>query len=217
MALFGRREEEIPAPPPMESAPSGVPVEEVRNMKQQGLSDTQVVSTLQRNGFKSHQIFDAMNQAELTPAAPVEQPPVQEYPQQYPAQQYPAYQDYAQPASYPQQSQLTNDDMDRFEEVAEAIVDEKWSELMKGVNKIIDWKESTETRINTVEQRLSDLKKSFDELNKALFSRMQQYDKSVRDVGTDVKAMQQVFKEIIPTLTENVSELSKITSDLKKR
>ena len=38
-----------------------------------------------------------------------------------------------------------------------------------------------------------------------------------RVVGTDLKAVGKVFKDVIPTFVENVKELSSIKEDLKKK
>ena len=39
----------------------------------------------------------------------------------------------------------------------------------------------------------------------------------MRDVGTELKAVGKVFKDVIPTFVENVKELSSVKEDLKKR
>ena len=65
MAVFGKKEGEPVEQPAQPAAPSGPPVQEVMTMKSQGLNNNQIIQNLQREGYKSHQIFDAMNQADL--------------------------------------------------------------------------------------------------------------------------------------------------------
>ena len=101
------------------------------------------------------------------------------------------------------------------EELIEAIIDEKWNELVKDINKIIDWKTSAEGRISAMEQEVKDLKDSFDKLHQAVVGKVGEYDQHILDVGSELKAMEKVFAKILPVFTENVSALTRITDDLK--
>ncbi len=179
-----------------------LPLEQVKNMRNQGMSDNQIIQTLQRDGFSSSQIFDALNQADLTNGAPQQAPqPAQSFRQPEPQQQ----------SFAPQKS-----DMDMIEEVAESIINEKWEELIKGVNKVLDWKQRTESRIDQLENRMDELRKSMDEINKMIMGRIDEYDKNVRDVGANVKAMEKVFKDVLPEFTNSVNELSEVSKRFKK-
>ncbi|MBI2143847.1 hypothetical protein HYU17_01690 [Candidatus Woesearchaeota archaeon] len=103
----------------------------------------------------------------------------------------------------------------KVEEISEAIIEEKWQDLMKDFNKVVEWKGSVEQRMAALEQRFSDLKTAFDTLQKGVVEKVSDYDKSVKDVASEMKALEQVFQKIIPTLTENVNELSRITKGMK--
>jgi len=101
------------------------------------------------------------------------------------------------------------------EELIEAIIDEKWNELVKDITKIIEWKNATESRVTSIEQQMKDLQNSFDKLHQAVVGKVGEYDKHVLDVGAEIKAMEKVFEKILPVFTQNVSELTRITEDLK--
>jgi hypothetical protein len=45
--------------------PEDTPTEAVLSMRQQGLTNNQVIATLQRQGYNTNQILDAMNQADI--------------------------------------------------------------------------------------------------------------------------------------------------------
>jgi uncharacterized protein YoxC len=199
--VFGFGKKEVKA-----QQATSLPVEEVLRLRQQGLNNNQIVQALQRNGYKMHQIFDAMNQADLRSAAPQEPPSLEPEPQLEPAPSIP------EPA---QGAESYGDE--RIEEIAEAIIEEKWNELLKDINKIIEWKNRTESRIEEVEKKISELKRSFEELHRAIVEKVSDYDKNITEVGTEIKAMENVFKKILPTLTSNVNELSRITKSLKKK
>lgn len=51
---------------------NSLPVEQIKSMKAQGLDSNQIIQSLQRDGFNSTQIFEAMNQAEIVSAGPNE-------------------------------------------------------------------------------------------------------------------------------------------------
>src|SRR3989344_3084353 len=74
---FGKKKEEPLRQP-------RVPVNEVLRMKAQGLSSNQIVQALQRNGYQTHQIFDALSQSDLRGPAAMQRAPGQR--QQQPMQ-----------------------------------------------------------------------------------------------------------------------------------
>jgi CRISPR/Cas system-associated endonuclease Cas1 len=116
---------------------------------------------------------------------------------------------------YPQQQRAVMDEKAHIEEIAEAIIDEKWEDLLKNINQITDWKEKTESNISKLEQELKDLKDSFDKLHKAIIGKIGEYDQNILNVGTEIKAMEKVFQKVLPAFTENVNELSRITKTAK--
>lgn len=138
---------------------------------------------------------------------PVQYPQMPQYPQQ---QQYPQEmpEQYASSLSFETQ---------RIEELAEAIIDEKWNEIVRSINKVIDWKERIEARVNKIEQQLEDLNKSMDTLHKGVLGKITDYDQNLTNVGAEIKAMEKVFQKVLPSLTESVSELSRITDGMKKK
>ncbi len=101
------------------------------------------------------------------------------------------------------------------EELIEAIIDEKWNELVKDISKIIEWKNATENRVTSIEQQIKDIQNSFDKLQQGVVGKIGEYDKHILDVGSEIKAMEKVFEKVLPVFTQNVSELTKITDDLK--
>jgi len=131
--------------------------------------------------------------------------PQQNVPQEQP---YPAQ----QPAEQPLQPEV---DKEQIEEIAEAIIDEKWKEFEQDIKIIIDWKEKTETKINQIEQHATDITNSLNNLHKSLLTKISDYDKNIKDVGTEILAMEKVFQKVLPSLTENVNKLDRITKSSK--
>ncbi|HLC52240.1 MAG TPA: hypothetical protein VJI98_03280 [Candidatus Nanoarchaeia archaeon] len=106
---------------------------------------------------------------------------------------------------------------DRIEEMTENLIDEKWEELISEVKKIVEWKEKIEERQSRMMSDLDRLKKDFDVLHQGVLGKLDDYDSRMTDVGTELKAVGRVFKEVIPEFVENVKELKSITGKKKAR
>ena len=205
MALFGFGKKK--SVQPQQSAP-GSPIEQVMVMKQRGMDNNQIVQELERQGYNSSQIFDVMNQMNISGAnMGMEQPPEYGMPQQdfsyqqpYPQQQF----------GQPEQREETVS-KEQIEELAESIIDEKWKEFEEDVKKIIDWKDKTELRINQLDQQIKDLAASLNSLHKNIINKVSDYDRNLTDVGTEIKAMEKVFQKVLPSLTENVNKLERLS------
>jgi len=182
-----------------------VPVDQVQAMKGQGYSNTQIIETLQRDGYTYADIIGALDQADQNGPSPAATNPLRA--------ETPA------PMSIPQPQPAVhqNYDLGSSEDLIEAIIDEKWNELVKDINKIIEWKNKTENKITAIEQKFNDLKENFDKLHEAVIGKIGEYDKNILEVGSEIKAMEKVFSKVLPVFAENVSELSRITSRVKKK
>lgn len=225
MALFGKKKEAPAATP----AAAGVPTERVLELRKQGVQNNQIADMLQREGYNQTQIYDAMSQADIK--STIEVPAGSEVevnvgqpaggPIPYNQEQAQAYQPEAvAPAPMPappQGFEAPGLRREEIEEIAESIIDEKWEELMKSVEKIVAWKDETTAKIAKMEQQMKDIKERFDQLHKGVLAKVGEYDKSIKTVGADIKAMESVFKKILPTFTENVSQLSRLTNKMSPK
>ena len=195
------------------------PTNLVLQMKQQGITEEQMQEYLKRQGYNEQQIYNAINQANIKGIVTEQEQP--EYPQETPQQpiQEPPMPNYPETNEISQQNMQyqTTTDTQRIEEIAEGIIDEKWDELMKNVDKIVSWKETTEERMAKIEQSIKEIKENFDRLHKGILTKVGEYDKNMKEVGTDIKALETVFKKILPSFTENVAELSRITKRVKEQ
>jgi hypothetical protein len=225
MAIFGFGGK--PAPPqapPM--APSSPPTDKVLAMRQQGLSNNQIIQNLQNAGYDPNLIFDALNQADLKGGVdnlPLKQDEFgldqMQNPMQLDQFDAPRLAQSASPAGPPPMDMPGADSasLERIEEIAEAIIDEKWNEIVKSVNKIIDWKDRTEAQIMKIEQQVSDLRSDFDNLTKGVLGKIGEYDQNITNIGSEIKAMENVFQKVLPNLTESVHTLDRLTKDIKGR
>ena len=223
MAMFDflkKKEDSLPPNAPPAALPGETPTEYVVSMQQQGLSNNQIIQILQRQGYNQTQVYDALNQAALkstiTGSSPIPggdlASPITTPPPGLGSQGPPSY---AQQSYNPEQRTVQAGSNVSFEEVAESIIEEKWKELLKRQEKDREWRDNAEIRLGKVEQQILDLRNELDNLHRAIVSKIGDYDKSLLSVGTEIRAMEKVFQKILPELTENVSELSRITKNAK--
>lgn len=194
---------------------SELPVDQVKAMRTRGFDNNQIVQALQRNGYSSTQIFDALNQAELVSGAMMDQgapsfvgspPPVPPGPSQ---DSVPEYGGEAGVGGIDVNSE-------EVEELVESVIEEKWDELAKDINKVIEWRNDVEARMIKFEQKLESLREEYDKLHQALIGKIGEYDRHILEVGAEIKAMEKVFAKVLPVFTENVNELSRITQVMRK-
>lgn len=222
-----------------------IPVDKVIAMRTQGLDNNQIIQTLQRNGYSSSQIFEAMNRVDMTPAASDVPPGQMEMPPQesaqspfteeenpdvinHPVDPNKSGQDFSYTGANARRETFTRPvqplELPRFddrkaevEELVESIIEEKWNVLVEDVNTIIEWKNRVESKINSLQQDFNHLKEDFNKLHQAVIGKIGEYDKNILSVGAEVKAMEKVFSKVLPTFTENVSEISRVAEELKKK
>ena len=202
----------------MFNKPNDLPVDQVRAMRARGFDNNQIVQALQRNGYSSTQIFDALNQADLVSGAGMPGEPPSFMSAQVPpppigTDGQDMGQDYGNGGGMGVAG-VTNEEI---EELVESIIDEKWNELAKDINKIVEWKNDVDSRIAKIEQRIDGIKDDFDKLHQAIIGKVGDYDRNILEVGAEIKAMEKVFSKVLPIFTENVNDLNRITQVMKKK
>ena len=187
------------------------PVSEVAQLRQQGLTDDIVVDELSQRGYTQQQISEAIAQADSgqssgygMPAAPEQMPAI-------------TSQEMPMPPSQPSYQEDAGNIYERMEEIAESMIDEKWDDLILEVKKIVEWKNKVEEKQNKLVNDVEKLKDDFKMLHEAVLGKLEDYDSRMQAVGTDLKAVGKVFKDVIPTFVENVKELSSLKEELKRK
>ena len=175
---------------------------EVQKLRSQEMSNDDIAQRLLYQGYSHAEVFDAISSSDINPGIENTKMDYQETPQ-------------AQYQTYSQESEKL--DTSKISEIAESIIEEKWSELVDHVNRIIEWKSNVELKLASMDEQLKGLKSDFDTLHKSVLGRIGETDTVMREVSTDIKALEQVFKKILPGFVENVNELSRITQNLKKK
>jgi hypothetical protein len=107
------------------------------------------------------------------------------------------------------------DIQEQIDETVEKIIEERWQELTKNVQKVISWKGKVEQEIDLLKQDIGHIKEGIEAFEKKLMNKLSTYDGNILDVNSEIKALEKVFQKITPTLVNNVNELSEIADKLR--
>ena len=216
------------------------PINEVSEMKKKGLTNEQIIGSLSDKSYSHEQISSAMDQSNIkqeattttntllppsgnggVPLGLTNAPsPTSEHSKE------PQSPSPISPVTTPIQSSdlMSVDSMpaerasyEMVEEIAESVVKEKWEELLHGIGDISRWKEKTETDIQAIKQEILRTQQRFDNLQTAALGKVKEYGEDIREIGTEMQAIEKVLSKIITPLTTNIKELSRITGELKKK
>lgn len=200
--------------------------EEVQSMMQQNRSESDIIAAMQKKGASQNEIVDAITQAKiknavnspedsenppvhqptgyegmepsiLNPASMSESAPTQEYsPEQYAQlQQYsPNYQQQDQEQNYQQYAPGMSSDT--ISEIAEQVVSEKMAPIRAQLEKAIDLKNTVESKIEYIDERLSRIEKIIDRLQLSILQRVGEYVTNVEDIKKELVETQKSFKSI---------------------
>ena len=219
--------------------------QDIINMQRAGLSDAEIISRLREQGYSDRDINNSFNQARANQLSdgsneyneqtnetsygnegeqyedyetePQQQAPMPEY--AAPASQYEAeqYEQAQQPPEFQGYETGETGYAETFEEVAESIIEEKWRDFMDKVGDVQLWKEQVERDMARIDKRIERIEDSLVKINAALLEKVTEYGKSIRGLGTDVKAMEKAVSSVIEPLMKNTKELKEIKEKHRKR
>jgi hypothetical protein len=190
---------------------------EVQQLRVQGLTDDQIVRELVSKGAKESQVITILGNLNASannsnknmmglPSSPNDLASANNHPNTIQSPMFGAS------TNIPDTPQ---DLYDRIEEITEEMIDEKWDDLIKEVRKVVEWKNTVDSRIQEMDSTLTKLKDDFKLLHQGVLGKVEEYDKRMQEVGVELKSVGKVFKDVIPVFTENVKELRSITSKIK--
>ena len=114
--------------------------------------------------------------------------------------------------SYGVQSSMSNDQM---QQVIEAVVEEKWEDLISKVGDLNLWKESVNNDLEAVKQEILRTQERLSNLQNIMVGKVGDYSKNINDISTEMKALEQVMQRILQPLVMNIKDLNKVTQELK--
>ncbi len=188
-------------------------LDQVLQMKNQGIPDEQIISDLQRMGISPKEINNALGQAQIKSAVSneVEQAPsaVEEeyYPQEAPSpNQFPPAQQYQE--YYPQENpnQVYQDGgaeysnysaSDTMIEISEQVFNEKSKKMQKQLDEISQFKALAQVKIENIDERLKRIEKSLDQLQIAILQKVGAYTSGIDSIKKELSMMEDSFSKMV--------------------
>ena len=181
--------------------------QQVIDLRNQGLTDNLIVTELGKQGIPPDQVHATI--AQMDGSASLGQP--------VGSPEVPAAPDFGASPGMSQQGMQPQDNIyDRIEEITEGIVDQRWDELIIEVKKILEWKQKVEDAQRKIENDVVKLKEDFKVLHTGVLGKLESYDERMSEVGSELKAVGKVFKDVVPVFLENVKELKHHVEKHKK-
>lgn len=197
-----------------------LPTEEIKKMKKEGKDNSKIASDLLDKGYDPTQISEAMNQTKIRgdyqPSIldedeiplPPEPEEIEEFGE---TEEEPKFQPTPQ-YTPPQLPQTEN----QVEEIIEAIVEEKWQGVSQQMDNLIIWRDRVSDDLSATKQEILRISQRFDMLQNSLVGKVDEYNQSINDITSEVKALEKVFQNIMQPLTSNIKELNRITQNLRR-
>src|SRR3989344_2116801 len=204
------------------------PTDKIKEMRESKLSDEDILKSLKPD-YSNQEIDDAMNQSNLNNEDILGQldqfQPNEESKQSTPEDLLEEAPEHEPEQNenlnvYPSQSRVYNPpelSSNQIQELVESIVEEKWEDLMTRFGDLNLWKENVNNDLEAIKQEILRTRENFNNLQNMIVGKVTNYNRSVSELGSEMKALEQVMQKIIQPLTTNVKELSKITSELKEK
>ncbi|MEK6835782.1 MAG: hypothetical protein AABX55_02050 [Nanoarchaeota archaeon] len=202
------------------------PSEKIKNLKDSGLSNEDIIKALKPN-YSNQDIDDALNKQNLEEEdvlsgleqfEPITKEKAEEPEELLEEAPEPGAKLFKESYSYEQPAELTRDvSSDQIQEIVETVIQEKWDDLLSKMGDLNLWKENVNNDLEAIKQELLRTQERFNTLQAALIGKVTDYSKSISDMSAEMKALEQVLKNILEPLSSNIRELKSVTSQLKKR
>lgn len=190
--MFKKKEVVPPFPEPME-APTDIPLESVLIMRQQGMRNPEIIQALSRQNYAMQLIAEAMRQSESHPGVGIE------------------------PMSLPSSPEIKAPAMPQqgVSEDVVALVEKNVASVQEQMKSFQSWQSSADEKLSDIDRRVASLQEELKSVHQAVFAQIQEYNKSLKGVGTEIIAMEKVFSESLPELTSSIQELQRVSKGLK--
>ncbi len=209
-----------------------LPVNEIMDMRQRGMSNQQIIQALRSMGYSLTDIKNALSQAEIKGAVnePLPPPTVSPPPMNMPQSPQPQVQ-MPQPEikpeiktpelTTPQISEpkpiggVSDDLVDELQRIIEKIIEEKWKDVDKKIDELDVWKASVDQKVNNAINRIKEFEKRLDEFSATLLKREGDFKKSMDNVNVEMQAVEKMMGKLIPSLADEIKELRDVINKMK--
>ena len=208
-----------------EGGRGAVPMERVRMLTQQGMSDKYVIRQLKSEGYSYDEIEKGMLNAVKDGVDQTSLPMMQQQPQirrPQPVTNLPTWDEvYEQPQSQEEQEQFAFTEEEptsdispelAIEELVEGVVNEKWEKLETR----LDNTEKNLHRLMVMTKKISEKEPTGSVTETGHSEDIQSLYAKVEDLEARVGGLEKAFKQFLPTLTRNIESLSAMIHEMKR-
>lgn len=218
-------------------------LDQIKQMKEEGFSEQEILERLQEQGISPNSITDAFSQARIkevvegenemrendfqeepspfsTPAPEVYAPPAQNF---YPPQESSYSQPYPQEteAYYPQEGYEKSQEAfgtDTIIEIAEQVFEEKIKKLSQQISNFKEFSAISETKFSNFENRLKRIESIIENLQIKILEKVGSYGEGLDSIKKEMSMMQDSFSKTLPLFAKSYMEkpVKKISTSEKK-
>ncbi|MEK6842734.1 MAG: hypothetical protein AABX84_02865, partial [Nanoarchaeota archaeon] len=193
-------------------------LDQVMQMRNQGINDDEIVRTLQEHGVTPKAISDAFGQAQIKQAVTDEFTPPEPQAGQFPEQQYTPktqeadagyaqqeYQPYQQQQYSPQQGYEESYspgglDTSTVIEISEQVFNEKIQKMQKQLKEVSDFKSLAEGKLESLTDKVKRMEHLMDTLQVEILEKIGSYGRNVEHVKKELDMVQDSFAKMVPSL-----------------
>lgn len=217
-------------------------LERVMQMREQGLSENQIVQSLRQEGVPPREIEESLSQSKIKYALNQEQQNMENQEQTYdqgmskssfqgdsnpvplpeeyaemqsPSQEY--YPDYQPQSSYQEYQPPQQFDIETINEMVEQAIEEKNESLKKQISSFSRFKEDSSIQIERISQRLEKIENTISELQIAILRKIGEYGNDIHSIAREMQATQNTFSKIVDPLTDSIRDLREITDSMPSK
>ncbi len=168
-------------------------LEEIGQLRNQGLAENEIIGNLQERGYAPKDINDALSRMQIKNAISGEESPSEEYtPQPETAEAQP--QQYATQEYYPQQGYenyaAESSSSDTIIEIAEQVFLEKSKKMQSQVSEFSEFKTLSETKVENIAERLKRIETTLDKLQLAILDKVGSYGSTLQSIKKEMEMIE---------------------------
>lgn len=185
-------------------------LEQIIQLRNQGISDEDIMKNLQNGGFSPREISDSFSQAQIksavadeVPENPANLPPSPEMEPQN-LQTIPEEQDVYYPQPQQGQSQGQEDyyspgefDTSTIIEISEQVFSEKIQILQKKIEEVTEFKALTESKMTNLLERIKNIEKVINNLQISILKKVGSYGGNLENIKNEMSMMQDSFRKMV--------------------
>jgi len=196
-------------------------LDQVIQMKNQGISDEEITTTLKEQRISPRDIHDALSQAKIKSAVSneeemqhsiMETPPTPNEEDVYvPQTQEPEQEEQPQQEYYPQEgytdySAPIGTDTDTMIEIAEQVFSEKMQKIQNHLEKLNEFQTLSQVKMDSTAERLKRIETIMDNLQISILDRVGSYGKNLDNIKKEMSMMQDSFRKIPKQATSQITK-----------